>query len=259
MASRVVVFVHGLFMTPLIWERWLPRFSERGYACVVPAWPGFDRSAAALRADRPDPKIAALTFDGVVAHIAEAIDALGEWSIVVGHGVGGLVAQIMVNRGAVAAGIAIHSAAPRLAFPAGRRAERLASSLFGRGDDPSQPKALGFEEFRSVFGNALPPESQQAVFDRHIAPGSPRVADDLRGNVARIDFARAHPPLLMTAGVLDRAVPARRVFNNFSRYRQRGAITDFHAFDGRGHMVLVEPDWKEVADYVADWISRLKV
>ncbi len=62
----------------------------------------------------------------------------------------------------------------------------------------------------------------------------------------------------MTAGVRDQAVTARVAFDDFSRYRQHGAITDFRAFDERGHMVVVEPGWEEVADFVADWLSRLK-
>ncbi len=61
----------------------------------------------------------------------------------------------------------------------------------------------------------------------------------------------------MTAGLLDRIIPARLSFNSFSRYRQRGSITEFRAFDGRGHMVVVEPSWEEVADFVADWLEKL--
>ena len=62
----------------------------------------------------------------------------------------------------------------------------------------------------------------------------------------------------MTTGVLDRAVPPRLAFDDFSRYRQRGAITDFRAFDGRGHMAVVEPGWEEIADLVANWLDALR-
>jgi hypothetical protein len=63
---------------------------------------------------------------------------------------------------------------------------------------------------------------------------------------------------LITAGVLDRVAPASLNFNNFSRYRQHGAITDFRAFDGRNHFVVVEPGWEEFADFVAYWLEKLR-
>jgi len=258
MASTPIVFVHGLFMTPLCWENWLPWFAERGYRAVAPAWPGCDRPPAELRAAHPDPALARLTLADVIVRVETEVQALGGRTVVVGHGIGGVVAQILVNRGVVSAGVAIHSASLGGDFPAKRPVRPLAPGLFGRGADPSAPKALNFEEFRSVFGNVLSPEAQRAAFDRYVVPGSRRVAGDVRGAAAEIDFAKAHPPLLMTAGVRDQAVTARVAFDDFSRYRQHGAITDFRAFDERGHMVVVEPGWEEVADFVADWLSRLK-
>ena len=47
--TKTIVFVHGMFMTPLVWEHWSPWFEARGYRCLAPAWPGRDRTAAELR------------------------------------------------------------------------------------------------------------------------------------------------------------------------------------------------------------------
>ena len=254
MISSPVVFVHGLFTTPRIWEDWLPRFADRGYHGLAPAWPGYERPPAELRAAGPDPALARVTFADLVAQFAAAIEALGADAVVVGHGIGGLVAQVLVNRGVVAAGVALHSASPRAIFPVSRRAWRL----FGGRAAASSSLALSFEDFSAFIGNALPPDQQAAVFDRYIAPGAPRVAREARSAGASIDFAKPHPPLLLTAGVLDRAVPPRLAFDDFSRYRQRGAITDFRAFDGRGHMAVVEPGWEEIADLVVHWLDALR-
>ena len=40
MRSNTIVFIHGMYMTPLCWEQWANRFQAKGYACLVPAWPG---------------------------------------------------------------------------------------------------------------------------------------------------------------------------------------------------------------------------
>jgi hypothetical protein len=114
---------------------------------------------------------------------------------------------------------------------------------------------LTFSDFQSAYANALPLDAQKAAFERYIVPESRRLA--FRAARVQIDFVRPHPPLLMTAGMLDRVTPASLNFNNFARYRQRGSITDFRAFDGRDHLVIVEPGWEEVAGFVADWLERV--
>ena len=49
--SDTVVLIHGLWMTPLSWESWDARFSERGHTVLAPAWPGFDRPIEEIRRD----------------------------------------------------------------------------------------------------------------------------------------------------------------------------------------------------------------
>ena len=168
MSPRSIVFIHGLFMTPRIWEHWLPRFAERGYSGVAPAWPGCDRPPAKLRAAGQDPALASLTFADLVAQFGSVIEALGPEAVVIGHGIGGLVVQVLVDHGAVAGGVALHSASPHATFPDSRRAW----SLRGHGASSSS-LALSFEDFVAFIGNALPPELQAAAFDRYIAPGAP--------------------------------------------------------------------------------------
>ncbi len=107
--TKTIVFVHGAFMTPLVWEHWLPRFEARGYRCLASAWPGRDRTAAELRAAHPDPKLGGLSLDAVVERIAAEVAALEQRPILIGHSIGGLIARILLGRGAAAAGVAMHS------------------------------------------------------------------------------------------------------------------------------------------------------
>src|SRR5271165_4942806 len=256
--AKTIVFVHGMFATPLCWERWLPWFEAKGYRCLAPAWPGRDRAVSELRAAHPDPELGRLTLSAVVARFAAQLASLEQKPIVIGHSVGGLVTQILVGRDAAAAGIAIHSTPPGGVFTTNWSYWRSNWSMIGPFADAGTPTALTFEAFQQAFANALPLEAQRAAFDRYIVPESRAVLRAARGAAARIDVAKPHRPLLMTAGVLDRVIPASLNFNNFSRYRQRGSITDFRAFDGRDHMVIAERGWEEVADFVVDWLDKLK-
>ncbi len=255
--AKTIVFMHGAFMTPLCWEHWISSFGARGYRCFAPAWPGRDRPVGALRAAHPDPELGRLTLDAVIGRFAEAIDALEGKPILIGHSTGGLVAQILLGRGAAAAAVAIYSTPSGAVRPISRSYWRSNWGMIGPFADAGTPKAMTFEEFEQSFANSMPPEAQRAAFERYIVPESRKLARDARGAAGRIDFAKPHPPLLMTAGLADRITPARLSFNSFSRYRQRGSITEFRAFDGRDHMVVVEPGWEEVADFVADWLEKL--
>jgi alpha-beta hydrolase superfamily lysophospholipase len=116
MPARAVVFLHGAFMTPLAWEHWQSWFESRGHRCLAPAWPGHDRKVADLRAAHPDPELARLRLAAIIDHSATEVAALDPKPIVIGHSMGGLVAQLLVNRDMVAAGVAIHSAPPARVF-----------------------------------------------------------------------------------------------------------------------------------------------
>ena len=40
MKSKTIVFIHGMFMTSLCWEKWIPYFHAKGYRALAPGWPG---------------------------------------------------------------------------------------------------------------------------------------------------------------------------------------------------------------------------
>jgi hypothetical protein len=63
-APDTVVLVHGFWVTPRSWEKWIERYEGRGYRVLAPAYPGFEVEVEALRED-PSP-IEALTVPAIV-------------------------------------------------------------------------------------------------------------------------------------------------------------------------------------------------
>ncbi len=53
-APDTIVLIHGLWMTPRSWERWVEHYTERGYRVLAPAYPGLEVEVEALRED-PSP------------------------------------------------------------------------------------------------------------------------------------------------------------------------------------------------------------
>lgn len=49
--AETIVFIHGMWMTPLSWEHWSDGYTARGHRVLAPAWPGLDKEPA-LRSTR---------------------------------------------------------------------------------------------------------------------------------------------------------------------------------------------------------------
>ncbi len=104
MKTKTIVFIHGMYMNSLCWEHWVRRFHAKGYKCLAPDWPGRDQPIAVLRQRHPDPELGRLTLSRVVEHYADAIGPLNEKPIIIGHSMGGLVVQLLLQRDLAAAG-----------------------------------------------------------------------------------------------------------------------------------------------------------
>ena len=72
--ADAIVLIHGLWMTPRIWEHWIPRYERRGFRVIAPAYPGFEVEVEALRAD-PTP-IERVTVPDTVEHLAGIVSEL---------------------------------------------------------------------------------------------------------------------------------------------------------------------------------------
>ncbi|WP_461101782.1 alpha/beta fold hydrolase [Spirosoma koreense] len=101
-------------MTNSGWDDWQAYFPSKGYTTMAPAWPFKDGTAAELRTRKPnDTDLANLSLDELVDHCVNIVKGFPEKPIVIGHSLGGLITQIIVNRDLAAAGVAIHSVPPQ--------------------------------------------------------------------------------------------------------------------------------------------------
>src|SRR5512133_4172227 len=191
--SQTVLFIHGGWVTPSCWDRFVSYFESRGYRCLAPAWPGKDRSIEAIRAD-PSP-LAGLGIGEIVDHYDRIVRALEEPPILIGHSFGGLFVQVLLDRGLGAAGVAIDSAPPKGVFAF------YPTSLLSVGRVLLIPfgwrKVVRrtFTEFRHAFVHTTPREEARAIWQAQIVPDSGRpffqsafAAFD-RLSPARVDFA----------------------------------------------------------------------
>src|ERR671923_2060621 len=103
-----VVLIHGFWVTPRSWERWIPYYEAKGYRVLAPAYPGFEVEVEALNRD-PSP-IEKVTVPQIIEHLETIIRELDAPPILIGHSAGGAFVQILLDHGYGAAGVAINSA-----------------------------------------------------------------------------------------------------------------------------------------------------
>ncbi len=255
MSTKTVVFIHGMYMNSLCWEQWMPHFQANGYRCTAPAWPGRDQPVDTLRRNHPDPQLAQLTLRAVLEHLAGAIRTLDEKPILIGHSMGGLVAQLLLQRGLAAAAVAIDSAPPLGVLTLKWSFLKSNWPHITPFVSKSQPIQMSFERFQYTFVNTLPLEEQRAAYERYVVPESRRVPAESLTTVARIDFKKQHPPLLLIAGSNDHLIPASLNKTNYGRYKSASSITDFKEFAGRTHFTVGQKNWEEVADAIMAWLK----
>jgi alpha-beta hydrolase superfamily lysophospholipase len=149
MTPKIIVFVHGMFMTPLCWEQWMTYFQSKGYICIAPAWPGRDKPVETLRAAHPDPQLGKLNLTTVVEHVAAHIKTLDAKPILIGHSMGGLVVQLLLQQGLAAAGVAIDSAPPAGVFTTKWSFLKANWPMINPFISKSQPRMMPFEAFQN--------------------------------------------------------------------------------------------------------------
>lgn len=247
-----IVFVHGMFQNPKSWENWIRLFSDKGYNCIAPAWPMHDGDPAILRASPPS-GLGKLHLKDVLEHIETVVSGL-DHPIMIGHSVGGLITQIMLNHGLITAGVAIDSVAPNgmvdFDWSSIKNIAMIANPV--KGDDPVMMDA---KTFHAAFANTMTEVAAATAFEQFATHDSRNVLRDCMGHDGHIDLEQPHGPLLLIGGDKDEIIPAHLTEKNYRAYKDHGSVIDMKVFSGRDHFICGEPGWEDVAKYILLWLD----
>ena len=105
MNITTIVLINGLWISALGWELWAQHYADKGYRVMAADWPGREGEIEQVRRDPTN--FASLNLTDVVDHYEQIIRELETPPIIIGHSFGGLVTQILLDRGWGAAGVAV--------------------------------------------------------------------------------------------------------------------------------------------------------
>ncbi|MBC7978085.1 MAG: alpha/beta fold hydrolase [Myxococcales bacterium] len=201
-----ILLLHGIFAAAWVFEfaqRW---FSARGYASYALDLRG--RGASTPVADVGRVPAVAYVEDALAA--AQAVSQRhGVAPILIGHSMGGLLAQKVAERGLARALVLLCSAPPRGIPVLGR--VLLSKMIMPRYLVPlllSRPLMPTRADADAMILNAVLPDDRAAIFTK-LAPDSGRAARELAFGGVRVDAGHVRCPVLSIVGLEDRFVPPR--------------------------------------------------
>jgi len=255
------MLIHGLWMTPLCWEKFASRLEEIGYDVTAPGWPGHEGAIEAVREAAPA-ALAGLGLAEIVDHYETILRDREKQPVLIGHSFGGLVTEILLDHGFGAAGVAIDPAPPKGVHRLPIAELRSSFPVLDRVSHRHKAVGLTLEQFKYAFANTMSDEEARKVYERYAVPDTSRplfqaaFADFESHAPSAVDYANGtRRPLLLIAGSVDHTVPESVVKSTFKKYSRSNAVTEFKEFAGRSHLIILEEGWQEVVDYIHEWLT----
>lgn len=247
-ASRPpMLMVHGIMGGAWYFAKWLDFFAARGHAAY----------ALNLRGHHGSRPVADMGKVSVMDYVTDVRDAArsvaarheGARLILVGHSMGGLIAQKAAESLVPAALVLLSSAPPRgillFSWPLFRRQTKHVPAMLA-----SRPVMADPADTNALFLNRLPPSEALELAPRWMSTSGRAGREMTLGSIA-VDAKLITCPVIVVAGADDVAIPPRIQRKIAKKY---GA--EFRVYDGHAHFLIWEPGWERIAAEVAVWVER---
>jgi non-heme chloroperoxidase len=256
-----VVFVHGLWLLPSSWDRWVTLFEEAGYVGVTPGWPDDPETVAEAR-EHPE-VFAGKGIREIAGYEEQIIRRLDRKPVIIGHSFGGLLTMILAGRGLAAASVAVSPAPFQGVLPLPLPALRTAGVALRNPANWNRAVPLSYEQFRYSFANAVgEDEAKELYLGYSVAGAGEPLFQAASANVnpwseAKVDSTNPERgPMLIVSADSDHTVPWAIANAAYKRQKRNDGITEIVKMPGRGHTLTIDAGWREVARTALEFVKR---
>jgi pimeloyl-ACP methyl ester carboxylesterase len=251
--AQTIMMIHGMWGNDWDWRYYKQFFESRGYRCITPI----------LRYHDIDPKsdpprqLGTTSVLDYAADLEREIKQLDSLPILMGHSMGGLLAQILGSRGLAQSLVLLTPASPRGVLALRPSVIKSFWSVLTKWGFWRNPMRQTFDEAVYSMMHLLSKEEQREAYG-HFVYESGRAAAEIGfwlfdpGKATYVDESKVTCPVLAIAGSEDRITPPAVVKKTANKY---GAVSTFKEFPNHSHWVIGEPGWEEIAQYVDDWLN----
>jgi non-heme chloroperoxidase len=239
-----LLFLHGAYAAAWCWdEHFLTFFAGHGYACHALSVSGHGASPGRERLD-------SFGIDHYVRDVAEVAAQLTAPPVLIGHSMGGFVAQKFLESHE-AAGLVLMASVP----PQGLWAAALGLAFQKPGLMNDLNRLLGggqvaLDTLRQAMFSQPVEMADLARWYKRMQPESHRAIWDMTLFNLPLKSRMNLPPLLVLGGEHDTLIPSSQVEMTARHYGVEAEI-----FAGMGHGLMLERDWEKVAGRILDWLG----
>jgi pimeloyl-ACP methyl ester carboxylesterase len=249
-----IVMIHGAFAGGWCFENLAGALGRQGWHCHTPNLRYHEMGPTRL----PDPRLATTSIADYAADMAGYISGLDEKPVILGHSMGGIIAQQLAAKGLARALVLLASVAPWGILPSSDEERAVATGLMGAGAFWARAlnPVLAVAEKDSLAN--LDPAAQRQVFDR-LGPESGRALFELffwmfdKHRATDVDASSVTCPVLVVAGAADKVISPMTAERIADLYGGRAA---FHVLPGQGHFLMLEAGWEELARHCTSWLGK---
>jgi pimeloyl-ACP methyl ester carboxylesterase len=257
---KSVVFITGTFFASSCWDEWRLYLESEGYTCMALPWPHKNSSAEELRSGRHDAAIASTRLAALTKFYADIIKSLHVKPILIGHSVGGLIVQLLLQQGLGAAGVAIHSFPPSGILHFGLLFLKNWWKTAGVLSSVNKPYRISFEKWKNNIANDMPDDQQIQSYYDYSVPESKLVVRDAFSKMTMLKSQGYRAPLLLTSGGRDQLIPSSVIYKNYKAQRkQTDSTTDYKKFKDSNHLVFGQRECMDEAEFIVCWFRGITI
>jgi pimeloyl-ACP methyl ester carboxylesterase len=247
-----LLMIHGIGCDGSAWDVMKPGFEAAGWTCeAITLFP--DRRVR----ENPPANLPELGFaDFVEAAAAEAQRLTardGARPAVIGHSMGGLIAQVLAGRGEVSKAVFLTPAQPKGCAEIGLPVAWTFLNIILR-----QDRKRSYKVWKTGFSwgvlNLVPKERHDAIYATALYD-SGKVYGDMTDGI-EVDERKVAIPTLTIAGSQDRATLPKGVRKVAAKYAASPVKGDFIEYPNHAHWIVDEPGTDKVVADISSWLGR---
>ena len=252
--SKTIVMIHGMWGGKWCWDNYRDFFEENGYKCIIPTL----RHHECNPKDEPMPHLGTTSLLDYAEDIEREIRQLDVKPILMGHSMGGLLAQILGSRGLSEAIVLLTPASPYGIIAIKWSVIKSFLSILKKWNFWKKPYRQTFNEAVYSMMNNLETKEQKEAFSKFVYESGQAIFEiglwffDSKC-AAKVDESKITCPVLVISGTDDKITPASVVQKVAEKYK---TVSTYKEFSNHTHWVIGEHGWKEIAKFTASWLKE---
>ena len=247
-----IVMIHGMWGGSWCWENYRTFFEQRGVRCHTPELRHHDVSPL----DPPTADLGRVSLRDYADDLETYLRNMNETPVIMGHSMGGLLAQMLGARGWGKGLVLLTPASPAGINALTYSVVRSFWSILTRWGFWRTPHRIAYNAAVYAMMNCLSLAQRRRAYARLVFESGRAAGEigfwplDMR-SAARVNADRVTCPVLVVGAAEDRITPVAVTRKIARKYAH---VSTYREVAGHAHWVIGEDGWEDIAESVHQWL-----